>query len=70
MNDESNPRPETVFDEQLRENNPLGTDRSGSAPAIVFWEAIAAGKRQILIRFKDQTYQLRETRNGKLILTK
>ena len=36
----------------------------------VEWECIAAGRKTITIRYKGMTYQLRETRNGKLILTK
>lgn len=36
----------------------------------VAWEELAAGGRLVVIRFRDQIYQLRETRNGKLILTK
>ena len=36
----------------------------------VEWEQLAAGRKTIAIRYKGMTYQLRETRNGKLILTK
>lgn len=39
-------------------------------PPDIAWERLAAGSRLVVIRFKDKIYQLRETRNGKLILTK
>jgi hemin uptake protein HemP len=34
------------------------------------WEKIAEGHKMVRIRYKGMTYELRETRNGKLILTK
>jgi hemin uptake protein HemP len=34
------------------------------------WEALSQGERHLLIRYNGQEYDLRETRNGKLILTK
>lgn len=34
------------------------------------WEKMAAGHKTVHIRYKGMTYELRETRNGKLILTK
>lgn len=46
---------------------PPAVDR---APPAIVWENVASGGRLVIVHYKDQVYQLRETRNGKLILTK
>jgi len=70
MTENSDPRSEPVSAAELSEKPSTATDRPGPAPVVLLWETLAAGKRQVLIRFRAQTYQLRETRNGKLLLTK
>ncbi len=37
---------------------------------VLEWEAMSAGRKTVCIRYRGMDYQLRETRNGKLILTK
>lgn len=37
---------------------------------VVTFQHLAAGAREVLIVYQDQTYRLRLTRNHKLILTK
>ena len=49
-------------------NSPNSHDACGAR--ILLWESLAQGDRHLLIRHNGQDYQLRETRNGKLILTK
>lgn len=51
-------------------NEPRQQPINESPSPTVTWEQLAGGHRLVVIRFKDQLYQLRETRNGKLILTK
>lgn len=46
------------------------TRPSDAEPPRIDWQSLAAGRRQIQIIHQGQVYQLRETRNGKLILTK
>ncbi len=41
-----------------------------SESEVVGWESLAQGRKKLLIGFDGQVYQLRVTRNGKLILTK
>jgi len=37
---------------------------------VVSFEAISGGANEILIECEGQTYQLRKTRNGRLVLNK
>lgn len=37
---------------------------------VIGWDSLAKGRKILLIGFEGQVYQLRVTRNGKLILTK
>ncbi len=45
------------------------SNEPGKTIALDF-ESLAQGGTEIFIRFKDQEYRLRATRNGKLILNK
>ena len=45
-------------------------DTKTSGPPQVEARALFNGQREIAIRFRDQIYRLRITRNDKLILTK
>lgn len=43
---------------------------SSSSTRVLSWESLAQGEQRLFIRHNGQDYQLRLTRNGKLILTK
>ncbi|MGB0722694.1 MAG: hemin uptake protein HemP [Gammaproteobacteria bacterium] len=45
-------------------------DQGRNRPRRIRSEELLRGAREILIEHKDGEYRLRETRNGKLILTK
>lgn len=51
-----------------RPSAPVGADRA--APPAVDAEALFKGNPVLVIEFQGERYQLRKTRNGKLILTK
>lgn len=48
----------------------LDADQPIPATRTLTWEALSQGGRHLLIHYNGQEYHLRETRNGKLILTK
>lgn len=56
----------------LRPDREPAADRVPETPEgeVVGWESLAQGRKKLLIGFEGQVYQLRVTRNGKLILTK
>lgn len=53
-------------------SHPLSTEpgQRGCPPAILRADLLFHGSQEILIDHKGETYRLRITRNGKLILTK
>jgi|GEM_PF-902621 len=58
------------------ESNRLNTGKSDpnkrqvNAPPLVSFEVISGGATDILIECEGQTYHLRKTRNGRLVLNK
>lgn len=46
------------------------TTRPPEAPPRVAFELLAQGQSEVIIEFRGQSYRLRATRNGKLILNK
>ncbi|MRR08690.1 hemin uptake protein HemP [bacterium] len=55
--------------EAQRELDTRQVQRTGSAP-FIFSSALFAGGNEVFITHGYETYRLRETRQGKLILTK
>ena len=49
---------------------PGGSQQSDVSPELVQFEALAQGKSELLIEYKGQTYLLKVTKNGKLLLNK
>jgi hemin uptake protein HemP len=47
-----------------------GREVDAGTPAVVSSDTLFAGRSQVAIRHKEATYFLRQTRYGKLILTK
>ncbi|MBI2478950.1 MAG: hemin uptake protein HemP [Planctomycetia bacterium] len=46
------------------------TDKPRSQPRVLQSEELLRGEKEVLIAHHGETYRLRETRNGKLILGK
>lgn len=62
--------PQNADDKKTIAPEPRRTEIEPFSVPCFTWEALSGGERQVMIRYQGQHYCLRETRNGKLILTK
>lgn len=62
--------PPLAGDDADGDRHPLQRQTSGPLPRVVRSDALLAGASQLAILHNDTLYFLRETRYGKLILTK
>lgn len=54
----------------MGDQQPEKREKASPAPRPVEADELFKGQREIAIRYQDETYRLRITRNDKLILTK